>query len=65
MATKATTNEYTHTRIKTASLEKAKKIVKRKAKVASVAHMLEVLIDEALETIAEDLKSTGDKEAVL
>lgn len=38
--------EYTHTRIKKASLAKAKKIVKRKSKFASVAHMLEVLIDE-------------------
>jgi hypothetical protein len=38
--------EYTHTRIKVAALAKAKKIVKRKSKFASVAHMLEVLIDE-------------------
>jgi hypothetical protein len=38
--------EYTHTRIKKASLAKAKKVVKRKSKFASVAHMLEVLIDD-------------------
>lgn len=38
--------EYTHTRIKKTSLAKAKKLVAKKAKFASVAHMLEVLIDE-------------------
>jgi hypothetical protein len=38
--------EYTHTRIKKSSLAKAKKIVAKKSKYASVAHMLEVLIDE-------------------
>ena len=39
--------EYTHTRIKVSALAKAKKIVKKSSKYSSVAHMLEVLIDEA------------------
>lgn len=50
MATKitkpASNSEYTHTRIKTASLAKAKAIVAKQPKYASVAHMLEVLIDK-------------------
>lgn len=44
MAVKPT--EYTHTRIKVKSLEKAKAVVKASAKYNSVAHMLEVLIDK-------------------
>lgn len=43
---KPATSEYTHTRIKIASLAKAKAIVKAQPKYASVAHMLEVLIDK-------------------
>jgi len=39
--------EYTHTRIKKSSLAKAKKVVAKSSKYSSVAHMLEVLIDEA------------------
>ena len=39
-------SEYTHTRIKKTSLAKAKKVVAKKSKYASVAHMLEVLIDQ-------------------
>jgi len=39
--------EYTHTRIKKTSLAKAKKVVAKSSKYSSVAHMLEVLIDEA------------------
>lgn len=45
------TSEYTHTRVKKTSLAKAKKIVVRKSKYASVAHMLEVLIDEEAKKI--------------
>jgi hypothetical protein len=39
-------DNYTHTRIKTVSLEKAKAVVAKGAKYRSVAHMLEVLIDK-------------------
>lgn len=40
--------EYTHTRIKKTSLAKAKKLVAKSSKYNSVAHMLEVLIDQAV-----------------
>ena len=39
-------SDYTHTRIKKSSLAKAKAVVKKQSKYASVAHMLEVLIDK-------------------
>lgn len=38
-------DKQTHTRIKVSSLDKAKKIVSKKSKYSSVAHLLDVLID--------------------
>lgn len=38
--------EYTHTRISKPALAKAKKIVAKKKQFASVAHLLEMLIEK-------------------